>query len=453
MGESISGIDVLANDADPDGDPFTVDSFLYEGPGTLVQNPDGTFTYTPPEGFVGDDSFTYTTSDGQNGVSSAPATAYIDVANTLPVVGDDAAATHMNQSVSGIDVLANDVDPDGDAFAMDSFLYEGPGTLVQNGDGTFTYTPQQGFVGQDSFTYTTSDGQDGVSSDLATAYITVTNALPIAGEDAATTNQDVAVLIDILANDIDPDGDLFTAALLSSPEHGTLTPNLDGTFTYTPEPGYSGEDGFTYYATDGQSGAEFTGTAVNITVNAVELPPPPAPVLPFVPAAPLPEPVELEYSGCPALMTWAASELGVDERMMQIWVVNTLASSKEMQPCDACAQLRASAAILQDGDGTHVAALAQVINDVAASTAPPTPEQMTSIASAIADNTDPFSHYAAAGKYLDALAAYVGALNGMDFSAEESITFAADRYVAPLADGGNAGVAAFVAERLAALGG
>ena len=457
MGDSISGINVLSNDADPDGDSFAVSSFSYDGPGTLIQNADGTFSYTPPEGFVGQDSFTYTTSDGQKGVSSSPATALITVTNTRPALADDTAATHMDQPISGINVLANDVDPDSDAFAVSSFSYGGSGTLIQNSDGTFSYTPPEGFVGQDSFTYTTSDGQTGASSSPATALITVTNALPVPGPDAATTNQDVAVVINILANDLDPDGDPFAAVLLGSPSHGTLTPNPDGTYTYTPQPGYSGADGFTYYATDGQSGAEFAGASVSITVNPVIVPPPPPPppVQPFVPAAPLPEPVQLEYSGCPALMTWAAGEIGVDERMMQIWVVNTLASSREIQPCDACAQLQASAAVLRDAEGTYVAALAQVIGQIApAGTAPPTAEQMTSIASAIANNTDPYSQYAAAGKYLDALAAYVGALNnGMNFSAEESITLTVDRYIVPIADGGNSNVAAFVAERLAAMGG
>ncbi|UCC98061.1 MAG: tandem-95 repeat protein [Phycisphaerales bacterium] len=456
MNDAVSD-NVLDNDTIPDGGNLT--AILTSEPvnGELMEFDweTGDYTYQPKDGFVGTDTFTYIATDGE--IYTDPITVTITVTNTLPDLANDTTSTHMGEPISGINVLANDVDPDGDEFAVDSFLYDGPGTLVENGDGTFTYTPQQGFVGQDSFTYTTSDGQDGVSSDLATAYITVMNALPVAGEDAATTNQDVAVLIDVLANDIDPDGDLFTAALLSSPEHGTLMPNPDGTFTYTPEPGYSGEDGFMYYATDGQSGAEFTGTAVNITVNPIEVPPPPPvpePVLPFVPAAPLPEPVELEISGCPALTMWAASELGVGEGMMQIWVVNTLASSKEIQPCDACAQLKASAAILQDPDGTHLAALAQVINDLAPSTAPPTPEQMTSIASAIADNTDPFNQYAVAGAYLDALTIYVGALNnGMNFPMEESIMFTVDRYVAPLADSGNATVAAFVAERLVALGG
>ena len=461
MNDSVSG-NVLENDSLPDGGNLraVLTSEPSNGELTEFDWETGDYTYQPEEGFVGTDTFTYIATDGE--LYTDPITVTITVTNTLPNLANDTTDTHMGNSVGGINVLINDADPDGDPFTVDSFFYEGPGTLVRNSDGTFTYTPPQDFVGQDSFTYTTSDGQTGVSSAPATAYINVTNALPVPGADTATTNQDVAVVIDILANDIDPDGDPFTAALLGGPAHGTLTPNLDGTFTYTPEPGYAGEDGFTYYATDGQLGAEFTGTSVSITVNAIVVPPPPPPpppptpepVLPFVPAAPLPEPVELEYSGCPALMTWAASELGVDKRMMQIWVVNTLASSREVQPCNACAQLQASAAILRDADGTHVAALAQVIGEIAPSTAPPTPEQMTSIASAIANNTDPRSQYAEAGKYLDALAAYVGALNnGMNFSTEESITFAADRYVAPLANGGNANVAAFVAARLAALGG
>ncbi|MHC4500463.1 MAG: Ig-like domain-containing protein, partial [Planctomycetota bacterium] len=207
MGDAVSGIDVLANDNDPDSDAFAVDSFLYEGSGMLTQNEDGTFTYTPPEGFVGEDSFAYTTSDGQDGVSSESATAVITVTNALPTLGDDTATTHMGDPVSGIDVLANDADPDGDAFAVDSFLYEGSGMLTENEDGTFAYTPPEGFVGEDSFAYTTSDGQSGVSSESATVTITVTNALPTVLDDTAGTELDTAVTIDVLGNDFDPDGD------------------------------------------------------------------------------------------------------------------------------------------------------------------------------------------------------------------------------------------------------
>ncbi len=460
MGDTVTDIDVVSNDADPDGDAFAIDSFLYEGDGTLVKNEDGTFTYTPPEGFVGDDSFTYTTSDGQDGVSSEPATAVITVSNALPLLDDDTATTHMGDPVSGIDVLANDADPDDDAFAIDSFLYEGDGELIKNEDGTFTYTPPDGFVGEDAFVYTTSDGQDGVSSQPATVTITVTNALPILADDIATTDQDVAVTIDVLANDFDPDGDPLSVDGFTYEGDGTLVLNDNGTFSFTPKLSFAGQVSFTYSAADSEAGAELSQANVIITVNktvTVMGDPdvqPPTPALPYIPPTPGLERVEFEISGCPALVKWAAGELGIDESMMQIWAVNTLASSLNIQPCDACEKLKNVAAILRDDGGTRIAALAQVVGEYASSTAPPTQEQMDSVADVISRNSQTNNQYAAAGEYVDAIVAYVGILNDeMAFSAEESIMFAVDKYVAPLAEDQGAGLAAYIAARLADLGG
>jgi hypothetical protein len=448
MGETVTGINVLGNDSDPDGDAFEIDSFEYQGDGILVPNSDGTFTYTPPEGFVGEDSFTYTTSDGQNGVSSEPATAVITVTNALPVLDDDAATTHMGDTVSGIDVLANDSDPDGDAFAVDSFLYEGSGTLIKNEDGTFTYTPPDGFVGEDSFTYTTNDSQIGVSSDSATVTISVINALPTLADDAATTEQNVTVTIDVLANDVDPDGDPLSVGDFTYEGGGILVLNDDGTFSFTPEPGFAGQDSFTYSAADPEAGAELAMANVLITVNPVVV------AVPYVAPAPGLERIEFDVSGCPAVVKWAAAELGIDERMMQVWAANTLASSRDIQPCDACERLKNVAAVLRDDGGTRIAALAQVIDEFGSNTAPPTPEQMASVADVISRNARANNHYAAAGEYLDALVVYVGILNNdLSFSAEESIMFAADKYVAPLAENESAGLMAYMAARLADLGG
>jgi len=176
--------------------------------------------------------------------------------------------------------------------------------------------------------------------------------------------------------------------------------------------------------------------------------------MPFISAAPGLERVEFDISGCPALVKWAASELGIDERMMQIWTVNALASSQDIQPCDACARLKGVAAILQDVEGTRIAALAQVVDEFASSTAPLTSEQMASVADAIQRNSQAYNHYATAGEYLDALVVYVGILsNDMNLSAEESVMFAVDNYVVPLAENQSAGLATYVAARLAALGG
>lgn len=195
-----------------------------------------------------------------------------------------------------------------------------------------------------------------------------------------------------------------------------------------------------------------TGTDIEPPVSKPD--PEPEPVALYMALAPIPEEADLEYSGCPALIKWTADELGIDQETMQIWTANALASPQDMQPCDACARLKVAATILRDEEGTHIAALAQVINESALSAAPPSGEQMASIANAITSNTEADSHYARAGKYLDALTEYVGILNTeMDFSTTESVMFAADKYVSRLAGSENVGVAAFVTARLAALGG
>ena len=169
--------------------------------------------------------------------------------------------------------------------------------------------------------------------------------------------------------------------------------------------------------------------------------------------APLPA-EEVETAGCSALMKWAAAELGVDEKKMEIGMANSVASAKGIQPCDTCAKLKGAATILRDNSGLRLAALVQVINEVASGAAPLSEEVSDSITAAIASNEDANSHYAMAGEYLDSLVAYVGVLNSeMEFSIAESITFAADRYIVPVVerDVENVGLAGFLAARLTAL--
>jgi len=153
-------------------------------------------------------------------------------------------------------------------------------------------------------------------------------------------------------------------------------------------------------------------------------------------------------------MSWAAAELGVDEVEMEVWMANSVASARGIQPCDTCAQLKEAATVLRDNSGLRVAALAQVINEFASNSVPPSEEQDTSIIAAISNNDNASSHYALAGEYLDSLTAYVGALSTeMNFTVADSVIFAADRYVAPLAERGSDNIAltAFLAARLTAL--
>ncbi|TCM62826.1 CshA-type fibril repeat protein, partial [Acinetobacter calcoaceticus] len=157
------------------------------------------------------------------------------------------------------------------------------GTLTVNPEtGKVTYTPNDGFSGADEFEYTVKDN-DGNPSNPATVVIDV-EAPPVAVDDSGRTKQGVGVEINILENDTDVDGtiDPTTVVITEQPKHGTLDINKDtGKVTYTPEPGYSGQDNFKYTVKDNDGNVsnpanviiDITGMGtVNETVKEVDLP-------------------------------------------------------------------------------------------------------------------------------------------------------------------------------------
>jgi len=366
-----------------------------------------------------------------------------------PTTFPDTFTTHMGNPVTG-NVLDNDTLPQGEeimAYVVDDPEH-GVLTDFDPETGDYTYQPEEGFVGEDSFTYITTDGE--LFSETATVTINVTNTLPSLVDDTATTMQDVAVIIDVLANDFDPDGDPISVISFDYKGSGKLVLNDDGTFSFTPGQGFSGQVSFTYSAADPQTGAELGSAGVTITVN-------PAPVVvmpPYIPPAPI-ERIEFNISGCPALVKWATAELGMDEKTIQVQVANTTASTLGIQPCESLEKLKNVAAILRDDGGTRVAALANVIGGLASNTAPPTPEQMASIASAIASNAQTNNDYAVAGEYVDAFAEYVGILESeLGFSRDKSVIFAIDNYLEPLIEAqGVGGITYYLSAKLVELSG
>jgi len=164
------------------------------------------------------------------------------------------------------------------------------------------------------------------------------------------------------------------------------------------------------------------------------------------------EEVAFGPGGCPPLMAWLAGELGIPEETIRVYLADAFLYSTAIQPCDACARLLEAATVLEDLEGTRIAALAQVVNEFVAPDVPITPEQMASIASAVL-SPEAGTTYAAAGQWLDALAEYVGILNAeMGFSVPESVAFVG-KYLAPVAELDNASLTAYVEARVAALGG
>ncbi|MDU8914122.1 S8 family serine peptidase [Aestuariicoccus sp. MJ-SS9] len=180
-------VHVLFNDSDSDPDDvLTVMGVTQAVNGTVVINEDNTVDYTPNENFNGTDSFVYTISDGQ-AFDTATVTVTVNPVKDAPIVADDAFTIETGTTLSGNVFEDNgfgvDYDPDGDS--INAVLGDGPsnGTVTLDSQtGEFDYTPNEGFFGTDSFTYTASDGELG--SSLATVSITVNEpSLDVYGND------------------------------------------------------------------------------------------------------------------------------------------------------------------------------------------------------------------------------------------------------------------------------
>jgi subtilisin family serine protease len=177
-------VDVLANDADVDGDVLAVSDVGLAAHGVTAIVVGGV-SYTPAPGFSGSDSFGYTVSDGQGGFATATVSVTVMAANHPPVAADDSAITNQGVPVTVL-VLANDSDVDGDTLAVSGVGQPAHGTAAIGGGGA-VYTPAAGYYGSDSFGYTVSDGQGGTAT--ATVSITVQRTMHVSDLDRSATLQ------------------------------------------------------------------------------------------------------------------------------------------------------------------------------------------------------------------------------------------------------------------------
>ncbi len=186
--------------------------------------------------------------------------------NTAPSAGDDFASVLTGATVT-VDVLGNDVDPDGDVLTLISSTQGKHGaTSIYN--GRITYTASADFSGDDSFSYTIDDG----NNHTATALVAITvapsaspvgNTFPTAANDKVYTNLDQAVTIDVLDNDADIDGDTLVIASVDAGQFGT-TSLSNGKVVYTPNNGAMGFDTFQYFISDGKGGTDSAMVTVGV---------------------------------------------------------------------------------------------------------------------------------------------------------------------------------------------
>ncbi|WP_116887120.1 tandem-95 repeat protein, partial [Vibrio parahaemolyticus] len=222
----------------------------------------GVATITPTADWNGKETITFTAKDPSG--ESVNQTVDFTVAPVVDIEADSADVVEDTPTI--INVLGNDTFESTDkVVSLDAENGPKNGTVIVNNDGTVTYTPDDNYVGKDTFTYVVTSG--GVSeSTTVEVNVTPVNDAPVAKDDIATTQEDTAVTIDVLPNDTDVDGDTLSIQSASVPSDQGTVEIVDGKLVFTPAENFNGDAEITYTVTDGQLTDE---AKVTVTVNPV----------------------------------------------------------------------------------------------------------------------------------------------------------------------------------------
>lgn len=228
---------------DKDGDPLSYSLKTSAANGASSVSADGTYSYTPDVGFYGDDSFVVTVTDG---VAPVDITIHVHV-NHKPIAEQDTvSAVAKGSSITG-SVSASDLDDDTLTYSI--YLEPEFGTAsVDSGNGKFSYTPNEGAAGDDSFVIKADDGVDyaliTVSIHNETELIIDTSNTHLFASQGKTLNGSVVAS--------DADGDVLAYNIVTEPSKGTLEINANtGAWTYHCNQDASGDDSFEIAVTDG----------------------------------------------------------------------------------------------------------------------------------------------------------------------------------------------------------
>ncbi|EPT9295130.1 tandem-95 repeat protein, partial [Vibrio parahaemolyticus] len=261
LSEDFATYTIDLNDAFKDSDSAL--NFSVSGnSNVLVSIENGIATISPTADWNGSETLTFTATDPSG--ESISQTVNFTVAPVADIVADKATVVEDTPTI--IKVLGNDTfEGDGKVVSLDTNNGPANGTVSVNPDGSVTYTPNDNYVGKDTFTYVVTSG--GVSESTAVEVnVTPVNDAPVAKDDIATTQEDTAVTIDVLPNDTDVDGDKLPIQSASVPEAQGKVEIVDGKLVFTPAENFNGHAEIIYTVTDG----ELTDEAkVTVTVNPV----------------------------------------------------------------------------------------------------------------------------------------------------------------------------------------
>lgn len=271
-GEAYTGEDnpfiwFLPEATDADGDDLTYSLITPPMHGTVVVEPDGTYSFTPDYNYHGVDVMTYMVCDESGACDAAVVVIYVFSINDDPVAVDDFNTINSNSLLSGT-VAANDYDLDIEPLTYISLEGAEFGTFVLNQDGTYTYVSNLDWEGLETITYFVCDSCGACASATLTISVVLVNTPPmLSANDNETTNEDVLLLGDVAPLATDAEGGTLIFSILQSTSNGTLVLDTDGSYTYTPFQHYHGNDQFEFRVCD--TGGLCADGVVSITVVPV----------------------------------------------------------------------------------------------------------------------------------------------------------------------------------------
>ena len=278
---------VACTDADGNTLTYSVVSSTLNG-GTLNFNPNGSFTYDPAPNFFGPASFTFKANDGDRGLEHRDYSITVNAVNDAPsfTAGDDVTVNEDSGGYSAAwasDISAGPANESGQSVSFtvsndNNALFSTQPAIAA--DGTLTFEPAANANGSATVTVSLSDdggtangGDDTSAAVTFTITVNAVNDAPTAGDDSATTDEDNAVTVNVVANDsagpANESGQTLTVGDVSDPANGTAVDNGNGTITYTPDANFFGTDTFTYEVCDNGTPSLCDTATVTITVNPV----------------------------------------------------------------------------------------------------------------------------------------------------------------------------------------
>ena len=269
---TLSQAQLLSQASDVDGDELIALNLQTDNENLVItDNGDGTFTLTPQANFNGNLDITFDVSDGTDTVS-ANIDLTVNPVNDLPVAQDQQFAMNEDGTLTITDaqLLQGASDIEGEVSIAD-VSYEGiDGIFTNNGDGTYTFAPNENFNGDVSLSFTVADEQGATVDQIAVIDVAAVNDLPVVGDLAYAINEDGSITLSqaqLLSQASDVDGDNLTALnLQTNNENLTITDNGDGTFTLTPSENYNGDFDITFDVSDG---TDTVSANIDLTVNPV----------------------------------------------------------------------------------------------------------------------------------------------------------------------------------------